>query len=68
MDTFEGASRDEATLSLQLELRNNTAVDQKGILERSDPAGNIEFSEEMEIEAGKQRDFLLRITRKLSNW
>lgn len=56
-------SRDEATLSLQLELRNNTAVDQKGILKGVIRPGNIEFSEEMEIEAGKQRDFLLDNTK-----
>lgn len=52
-------SKEKAVLSLQLELRNNTEKDHKGVLKGIIQPGNIEFSEELEIEAGKQRTFLL---------
>lgn len=50
-------SKKEATLSLQLELKNNTNTDQKGLLKGIIQPGNIEFADTMEIEAGKQRSF-----------
>lgn len=52
-------SKQEAVLSLQLELKNNTDKEQKGVLKGVIQPGNIEFSQDMEIEAGKQRTFLL---------
>ena len=52
-------SKEKAVLSLQLELKNNTPVDRKGVLEGVIQPGNIRFSEELEVEAGAQRTFVL---------
>ena len=52
-------SKNKAVLSLQLELRNHTDIEQKGVLKGIIQPGNIEFTEDLVIEAGKQRTFLL---------
>lgn len=48
---------DEADLSLQFELKNHTGEKQKGVLKGVILPGNIEFSQEFSIDAGKQRTF-----------
>jgi len=48
---------DKAALQLQVELSNNTSEDQTGILKGIIQPGNIEFTKEIKIEAGKQKPF-----------
>ena len=48
---------DEADLSLQFELKNHTGEKQKGILKGVIQPGDIKFSQEFNIDAGKQRTF-----------
>lgn len=53
------ASNNNANLQLQVELNNNTATDQTGLLRGVIQPGNIQFSKEITIGAGQQKPFIL---------
>lgn len=48
-------SNDQAKLSIQVELKNNSTIEQKGLLKGVINPGNIVFSQTVKIPAGKQR-------------
>ena len=50
-------SKDSANISLQYELINSSYAEKKVILKGLIQPGNIEFSQEVKIDAGKQRTF-----------
>lgn len=52
-------SQDKAILELQVELNNNSTVEQTGTLEGIIQPGDIKFSKEIKIGAGQQKPFKL---------
>ena len=54
---------DQAKLNIQVELKNNSTIEQKGILKGVINPGNIEFSQNVKIPAGKQRSFRFNSAR-----
>lgn len=52
-------AENKAVLELQVELNNNSTVEQTGILKGVIQPGNIEFSKEIKIGAGQQKPFKL---------
>ena len=55
--TILSAANDTAYIHLQVELQNNSDSAKRGVLKGIIQPGNIEFSQEMRIAAGKRRTF-----------